>query len=211
MSATANGKVAVQATLTIPSSGAWLCDIEMAEDVALSGRVALAIGDMTLSGTVYRSASFAGMSGARIVAGGAGWGKRVQARGYHQASGLQATQLIGDAARDAGEAIGPVPIGSVGTHYRRATGPASQVFSLLTASVPWWLDDAGVTQFGPRAPGVVLTSYETIDYDPIAGRMTIATDEPTNFRPGKSIREGTINAITWQVTPANVRGEVWVS
>jgi|SRR6478609_6754785 len=217
MSATLNGLQCASARLTLPLYGAWIADMEIAaaED-APSGRCSLVIGDMTLSGTVFRSIEHAGNTRVRVVGGAGKWGKAVAPRGYKSPAGLQLAPILQDAARDAGEALGAIPAQSVGSWYSRRRGAASQVFALLPSGTSWWVDDAGVTQVGARSTGTISTPLDVMSCDGFAGVATIAADELSPIRPGRTLSHPTldsarvIDTVIWHVMSTELRGEVWL-
>ena len=213
--ATANGNSLTDAVLTAPRTGAWIFDGVTAEPVDIAvGPVALTVGDIVLSGTVTRSAAFTGARNFRAVGGRSGWTATVQARGYSSPNGLQLAPLLQDAARDAGEVLGPVAANSAGLAYTRRQGPASQVFALLPVGTEWWVDYLGVTQVGARPVGLATAAIQVQDYDGERGVAFFSTDNPAQFLPGKSLIDPTIgtrviNAIVWRVSDGKLRGEAW--
>ena len=219
MSATLNGHQATELRLTMPRTGAWWADVSIADAVDLSGRVTLVLLDLTLTGTIFRSRKWAGSTKARVVAGGAGWGKTVQARGYQSAQGLQLAPILSDAARECGETMGTVASASVGLHYGRTRAAASQVFALLRALpgyAKWWVDDAGVTQIGTRATGLIQTQTQVDSYDAAEGKLIISADALTQIRPGRTLSDPVagdheVDAVIWSMGETKLRGEVWAA
>lgn len=218
--ATLNGLALTSATLTIPRTGAWLFTGDTSEPVSLATGNTVELGiadDMTLAGTVTRATEFEGSTRFRVVGGRSGWTVTVQPRAYTSGAGLSFAQLAQDAARDAGETLAStVPAASVGTKFARILGPASQVFALLAPGQEWWVDDLGVTQVGARAAGVTTEAFQLIALDGAAGKMTIATDRPSAFRPGQQAPTAnsgtfTINSIVWHVTTDALRGDLWIA
>ncbi len=216
--ATIDGEMLTSARVTLPKTGAWLYDGTTAtSEVTEGARVTLTVAeDMTLSGTVIRAVEFEGRTQFRVVGGKGGWTAPVRAVGYTSSAGLAFAPIAQDAARESGETLGSsVPQVSVGTQYTRRAGPASQVFALLPVGTDWWIDDAGATQFGQRAAGLLMTEFQSMDYDGRSGVLQIATDSPGAFRPGKTIAapnigERLINAVVWHVTTDALRGELWI-
>lgn len=219
MSATVNGNQAVDLRLTMPRTGAWWADVLIADAVELSGSVTIQLLDLTLTGTVFRSRPWAGSTKARILAGGAGWGRTVSARGYQSAQGLQLAPILSDAARECGETMGPVASASVGLNYGRTRAAASQVFSLLRALpsyAKWWVDDAGVTQVGTRATGLIQTPTQVDSYNAAEGKLVISADELTQIRPGRTLSdpvagEHEVDAVIWTMDRMKLRGEIWAT
>lgn len=219
MSATVNGHQAMELRLNLPRTGAWWADASIADAVNLTGRVTLVLLDLTLTGTVYRSKAWAGSTKTRIVAGGGGWKNTIPARGYQSSQGLQLAPILGDAARECGETLGAVSSATVGLNYGRQRGAASQVFSLLKALpgyARWWVDDAGVTQIGTRATGLIQTALQVDSYNAAEGKLIISADQLTQIRPGRTLSdpvagEHEVDAVIWTMERTKLRGEVWAT
>lgn len=213
MSGSVNGAQCTTVGLSMPRVGPWQADVEMATDGALSGRVTLTLADLTLVGTVRRSATHAGVTRARIVAGADGWGSEAPERGYQSPSGLALAQIVGDAARTVGETVGAIS-GTLGGWYGRQRGPASQVFALIRSGY-WWVDDSGVTQIGERPGGLVTAPWDLISSDGAAGSLILGAEELTTFRPGRSLEhpaldgQRVIDFVRWVSAGDELRGEVW--
>jgi hypothetical protein len=216
--ATINGEMLTSARVTFPRTGAWIYDGSTATGEVTEGSTAtLTIADdMTITGTVIRSVEFEGATRFRAIGGKGGWTAPVRPKAYTSSAGLSFAPIAQDAARESGETLGTsLPKDSVGTQYTRRSGPASQVFALLPDGTDWWIDDAGVTQFGQRSTGLIMTEFQSMDYDGRLGVLAMATDAPGAFRPGKTIAapnigERIINAVVWLVTTDALRGELWI-
>ena len=219
MSATVQGRQAVDLRLTFPRTGAWWCDVLIEGDDAIAGSVTLSLIDLTLTGTVFRARPYAGSTRCRLVAGKGGWSRSVNAQGYSSQQGLQLAPILSDAARAVGETMGAVPAATVGTAYGRQRAAASQVFALLRALpgyAKWWLDDAGVTQVGSRATGPIQSPTQVDSYNASEGKLVISADELTQIRPGKTLSDPVagdheVDAVIWVMTRDSLRGEVWAA
>lgn len=213
--ATVGGVPLERATLTVPSSGPWILD-GVTTDVLEGAPTVATVGDITLSGTVVRSATFTGSTRLRMIAGAAGWSRTVLARGYRLAGGLQLAPILADAAREVGETVAGAPSVSVGSWYGRRRGAASQVLRLLPDGVSWWVDYLGITRIGQRATGLVAPAFEVQDFDGARGVISLSTDTPAAFAPGRDIADPTIgartiNAVVWHVGGDRLRGEIWTA
>ena len=151
----ANGQRVISGTLSLPLYGAWVADLVLQTTTALSGPVTLLVGNLTLVGAVYRQAVFAGLLECRLVAGAGGWSKSVGAVGYNNPAGVQASQVLSDAAAAVGETVVVAVPSTVGNQFARfgdspaMPGKAGRVLRSV-AGQQWWIDDAGVTHVGPR-------------------------------------------------------------
>ena len=99
----------------------------------MSGSVTIEIGDLSLTGTITDSGTFAEQRRARVVAGAGGWGTLVVAQHYHNdltddgGGGVLAQTVADDAARLVGETIGTFVVtdARIGADYVRESGLAS--------------------------------------------------------------------------------------
>jgi hypothetical protein len=181
--------------LIVGNYGPWHAECDFEDAPELGTRVTITAGTLKLQGTVVvpQDGSFGGQRKTRIVAGGAGWGKPVSARAYHNDAGVKARLIAEDAAREVGETLGSfVPVAErVGNDYVRQVGPASRTLEdSIGEGIAWWVDYNGLTQVGPR-PGVELnsSSYEVLSYDPRTRIATLAVDDPAAIVVGAELTE----------------------
>ncbi len=187
--ATLNGIPIMSGTLAVPSVGMWTADIAINTDDAISGAAVVVLGNLTLAGTVVRSAPFAGQTRARIVGGSGGWRKRLQERPYSDPNGVSLSMVLGDAARECSEKLGPVS-GAVGPFYARPDDMAS--FSLRAFCPAWYIDTAGVTQIASWPVKSVSTPFTVIDQRADEGVVEIATEDYAAWLPGASFTAPTM-------------------
>lgn len=181
--------------LTVGNVGPWQAECDFEDVPTLASRVTIAVGKFTLSGSVVPSqdGTFGLARRTRIVAGGAGWGRDVTAKAYHNDAGVKARLIAEDAAREVGETLGSfVPVAErVGNDYVRQVGPASRTLEdSIGPNIAWWVDFDGVTQVGSR-PGVELdaSAYEVLSYDPRTRIATLAVDDPGAVVVGSELSE----------------------
>lgn len=199
--------------------GAWVAQVDLEDDAELVGAVALHLGSRVLRGTVDPTAT--GTHGlqrrARIVAGGGGWGRVLERKGYHNDAGVKARLVAEDAARAAGEQLGAfVPVSErVGVDYVREARAASCALEDVLGGAPWWVDDEGITNAGPR-PAVELdpASYQVLAYDPRERVATLAVDDPGAVPIGGILSEHldapqTVRELELTVTPEELRIRAW--
>src|SRR5258708_6814050 len=123
----------------MPFYGTWSADVLLATSETIPTKVTLQVGSLSLSGTVVRTASFAGSRSARIVGGGGGWRKTIPSKGYSHPGGLQLSTVLNDAARESGETISISSDVTLGTSWTRSRAKAEQQLHLLTGG-RWWGD-----------------------------------------------------------------------
>jgi hypothetical protein len=212
------GVPAVRCLLTVPPIGPWYADVDLIDDTALSGRVTLEVGGLSLSGTV--DARHDGTQGVarrtRVVAGGGSWGRTVAAKHYHNDAGVRALLVAQDAAREAGEELGTFSVtGSVGVDYVRSSGAASLALVDVIGSTPWWVDFAGLTQVTERTTSPAAAGAYVLEaYDPRARVATLAVDDLTAIGIGTILSEGldapqTVRELTIDVSPESTRVRAW--
>lgn len=187
-----NGQRLTAVKLVVSNGGPWIADCDFESDPKLSGRVELVIGALKCSGTISKlSGGVYGLQRrARIVAGAGAWADAVPAKQYHNDAGVKAHLVADDAARAVGEQLGAfVPaVERLGKDYVRNTGPAARVLENVAGGVPWWVDYAGVTHGGVRAPvSLDPTAYTVLAYDPRERIATLAMDAPERMAIGSML------------------------
>lgn len=190
--ATLAGLRVTSARVHLPPSGVWTADVDIGEAAALSGRVALVVGGLTLSGTVRPpGGDYQGASRFRLEGGAGGWRKRVVAKAYRLDAGVKLSTVVVDAARAAGETLAPdYTDRRIGRAFVREAGPASRVLAQLQGLL-WWVDVAGLTHLGARpAGGDVGVRFDVLAFDPARRTATLATEAPEGIAVGAVLRSG---------------------
>ncbi len=212
--ATLDGNTVTKARVNVPSWGCWWAGVDLAEPIELAAgtRVSLVIAGQAFSGTIMSGGAFSGRA-AYYLAGGAGsWGKTLPSKPYSDDSGLRLQTVLGDAASEAGETLGPVPSTTLGPHYaRRAGAMASEV---LNAFAPrgWYVDFAGVTQVGLRTATTYTGSAPRVRVDPAVGVYELAVDSLEGLLPGVSV-DGSAPAtdVEFHLTPERLTAKVYAA
>lgn len=186
--------------VTIPRQGAWTADVSLARADDVTGTVALRIGKRTMVGTVRRAALYGGQRRLLMVGGYDGWRRVIPARSYSHAAGVRKSTVLKDAARECGEKIAIAADRVVGAHWWRIKAPASDQLAIFGEA--WWVDDAGVTQTGPRLAGRISSAFTVSARDGSAERTEVATEAFEDWSPGRSFAspqtpdEQTISMVT---------------
>ena len=186
-----NGFRAISGTVSIPQWGPWSADIVLATSDPLVAQATVTIGDLTLSGTIIRMASFAGSRSARVVAGGGGWRKIIPGKGYAHDAGVKLSSVLNDAAREAGEQISVADDRSIGASYTRKKGQAGRALRLLIGS-QWWIDPHGVTQTKVRDATPISSAFTVVGWSGGKGRFEIATEKYSDWMPGRTFTAPTV-------------------
>ncbi len=188
---TVNGTRVATASITIPYYGAWSADVTMPSGATIASPVTIVAGDLTLTGTVTRQASFAGDVSARIVAGGAGWRNELPAKGYSHLIGVKLSSLLTDVANECGERISIDTDRTVGNHWARERASGERTLRLLLDGL-WWVDGEGVTQTGPRPSSAVATPFTLVSRSPARGSLEVATESLAGWLPGNTFTCNTV-------------------
>lgn len=193
----ANGARIISGALSLPLYGVWVADLVLQTTTALSGPVTLLVGNLTLVGAVYRQAVFAGLLECRLVAGAGGWNKSIQAQGYNNPAGVQASQVLSDAAAAVGETVVVAVPSTVGNQFARfgdsptMPGKAGRVLRSV-AGQQWWIDAAGVTHVGPRPSVAIASPFTVEEFHGSSGTLRIATEDPASWLPGNTFTSATV-------------------
>jgi hypothetical protein len=189
--ASLNGNRLTTVALMMPLFGTWTADVVLADSAMITSAIMLVVGDLSLVGSVYRQASFAGSRSARLIGGAGGWRKKIPAKPYSNPSGIRASMVIGDAAREVGETVTLDADGTIGAAYVREAAPASRVLRTLGGSL-WWIDPAGMTHIGARPTGAIASEFTVIHWSGKTGQFEIATENYADWMPGKTFTAPTV-------------------
>lgn len=172
--------------ITVARYGPWAADVVLAGDQLLPTAkfgCRVVLGDLALTGTVFRQASFGGSVRARIVGGALGWRNVIPAAGYDHSFGVLRSSVIKDAAQEVGEKVNIAVDGVIGPHYVRFKAKAERVLRILSGG-QWWIDADGVTQVRPRPTRDVKGQYTATQRQGGSGRFEIATENFSEWMPG---------------------------
>jgi len=179
---TLNGKQVIKLELHVPNQGVWFAYCDLAEQLDLSGKVTIGIGDTSLSGTIDASYSgaFSQQSKYLVVGGANSWGRIVKSRSYHNDAQVSVRTVLSDLATEVGELLGnlDLPNSKFAIDYIRKAGYASKVLEDCAQGAAWWVDFDGTTNIGTRKTSSA-DSFTLLNYDPITKEATIGlTDFP---------------------------------
>lgn len=187
------GQRVITAHVAIPAYGAWSADVSLAVSAPIPSTAApLVLGDLSLLGTVFRAADFAGSRSARVVGGYGGWQKSVPAQAYRGAN-VRISTVLKDAAAAVGERVqvdaSDTNLGS----FTRAAGRASQTLRQV-GGPQWWVAPDGVTHVGPRPASAITSQFDVIAWSGKTGRFTIASETLADWLPGRTFTAPTVGS-----------------
>lgn len=209
MMASLAGQAVTDAAVQIPAWGVWWADVSTTGDDALSGAATLVLADIELRGTIVSGGVHAGRGRYRLAGGAGSWGRDVGPQGYQDDDGVQAATLLQDAASAVGETLGALPQSRLGQHYARTQGPASRVLHEL-APRAWYVDLAGVTQFGERTPRTYTGDAPRVDVDPCGLVTSLATETLAGLLPGVVVDGGEpATDVECVLTPQRLTARIW--
>lgn len=168
-----------------PRWGSWCADIVLATAATLpTGRSSLVVGDMSLVGSVFRTASFSGARSARIVGGAGGWDNTIPAQDYVGSSVLMST-VLRDAATLVGETIKMDVADTNLRRFTREAGPAARVLRQVAGN-SWWISEDGITHIGPIPTKQVKQPFQVIMWSGKTGKFEVATEALAEWIPGNT-------------------------
>jgi hypothetical protein len=201
------------AILAIPWHGVWWADVHFDESIdefVAGAHATLRVNSSLYQATVFRGSNYHGSYRARLVGGAGGWGKQLPVAGYSHSSGVKLSLVLKDITALNGETVSLGKDVNLGSFYVRAAGPASDALR----GCDWYIDEDGITQIRQRSSGVVASDFTFIGGKYADGRLTVATDSPEDWLPGKKfsnlwVNERTISSIIHTFDAKKVRTEVW--
>jgi hypothetical protein len=179
-----NGVRVSHGTITTPTWGLWSGDLELSTDEEIGTTATVVVGNLTLTGFVFRGAPFTSSRSVRVAGGAGGWRRTVAARQYSLAGGVPLSMVLRDLAAETGESVVVANDGAmVGSAWVRETGPASRVLRQLVG-LEWWVDAAGVTRLGARPSSRIASDYLVAKRRAGLGAFTVATEDLVAWQPG---------------------------
>lgn len=188
--ASVNGLQVVGGSLLIPLIGMWTADLRLATSQMVTGQATVVIGNLSLLGTVYRADDYGGQVRVRMVGGYGGWRVSIPPQGYGNASGVQLSTVLQDAASACGEQVNVSSNPNVGNAYVRTQFPTSVAGDVLwqmlsQGFIPaWYVGPSGVTQITAWPSVAVSTPFTVTDQKTDEGLVTIATEDYASWLPG---------------------------
>jgi hypothetical protein len=194
-----SGLRVVSLNVTMSIAGTWVADLELADDTPVDTSpfsAVLAIGNLSLVGTVVRQDSLGGSRHVRLVGGAGGWAKVLPPVGYHRdGGGVTKALVLGDLATLTGERLAIESDADLGEDFERPQAPALRTLEQLVGKT-WWIDEKGMTHTEPRPTGAPIASPHLIeDYDGGAGRIVASTEDYASWVPGAVVE------LPWLTTP----------
>lgn len=193
-----------------PAWGRAWADVELAEAETLTGTQTLVLADLTQVVTIVSGGVVDGVARYRCVAGAGGWGKLIAKQGYNNDAGVKAASVVRAAAAACGETLGTIPAKTLGPHYaRRLDAPASAVLNQLFPNA-WYVDAAGVTQFGARASVEYTGDATRIRTDLAAGVVELNANEIGTLVPGVVVDgHGPASDVEYELDSKRLIVRVW--
>ncbi len=208
-----NGLDVPSVRLFQPWQGAWVADVDFdleAIPVVPKGPVVLRIGTTVLLGTVDPDASgkFGEKARARVVGGGGGWHRNVGSRQFHNDAGVLSSAVILATAAELGEKAVDATPRRLGVDFERTAGAGRRVLD----GRDWYVNLAGVTTVGPRAPAPMSPDVDVLAWDPQAARADVATDSilmPGTILVDPRFGRLTVRDVEQIFTAQGARGSAW--
>jgi hypothetical protein len=202
--------------IRIPRYGLAKAMVTTDADTLLEGAQTLAMGDLSLVGTIERGGLVDGRAVYDWTAGAGGWGSRVtNARVYESAIGVSRFLVCQELAADVGETavLQGADTRLPGTKYLRPyTTERMAVIAhalLLSLGVPWHVAPNGSTIFGERIGAEVPSNSEAVLVEWAADASFFVIDPITEalaaWLPGNTYRGQVINELTISVHEARPR------
>lgn len=217
--ATLDGTPVKRAEITLPYCGVWTADVQLDRTVGIQSSVVLTVGGLVMKGTVYRAGDFLGTTSFRIVGGNGAWSRTLPPVYYKSAFGVNSILIARAAALFCGESLSMDLVDSrpLGEMFVLASCPASRLLDQVCDL--WYVRADGVTRIGSRDNAMIVSKFDVLPdgTDPGRGRITLATDFPEDWVPGRRFSclqfadVQTISSVVHRLDAGKLRTEVWTS
>jgi hypothetical protein len=186
--ATIGGHTVNRARVAWPTWGLWWADVDSPDPAELEGRQALTIASTTFSGTVVRGGAVDGRSAYRLVAGAGGVSKPLPKRGYVNDAGVALSNVLADAAREAGETLVTAGLSTrLGPHYARQAGETLGDLLQRHAPQAWYADADGALRLGTRAASTYAGTAPRTKVDPLGAVVDLVVESLEDLAPGVQV------------------------
>lgn len=213
---TLNGAPVLRGRIDVPRAGVWHAELELDSDAAPDGAATIAGARVRLLGTVASAGidPATGRVTARVVGGRAGFATALAARQYR---GAPLRIVVGDALRDAGEALAPSSdadvLATVRAQWIRAGVAASEALAqaLDGTGATWRVLADGAVWVGREAwPAATLPDDAlALRDDPLERVTDYTVDTTPDVRPGTVIDGRRASRIEHSIEPGAARLRVW--
>lgn len=206
--ATINGNTVIKARLQIPKWGVWWATVELDKPIELTGAVSLVIADLELHGTVKSGGPWQGRARYHVAGGAGAWATVIPSKDYSNDLGVKLETIATDAASACGERLGAIPSTRVGPKYVRRSGRASLVLDDY-APQAWYVDGAGVTQFGARTAASFTAKHVVQSHDVAHSRLVVAAESIATLLPGAIVDGVEALDVVHELSSAGLRSTIW--
>lgn len=205
------------ARLTLPLRKRWHLDVRlMAMGTGdLDATQTFKFQNVTYTGTIFRTKDDAGSRSARIVGGKGGLSTVLPAKGY-SGNTITLALVLGDLAKECGEAIVVDTDRNLGSAWVRAEQPASRTLDILTDG-QWWMAPDGTihTHQSSRDVSPIASNYMATRWRGAMGLYAIVPDAPGDWTPGRTFSNtsvsGTVSRVELDITAQELTMRVMTS
>jgi hypothetical protein len=204
-------------TISVPRVGAWHADLVVDKPDALTGRVAVNIGEgaVVLRGSVAQGGAFVDTTRVRLVAGAGGLGTIAEPKHY---SGVSLGLVLGDLLSKAGETLSATADSSVLSrpveHWTTLGLPIGRIIARLMSSVAadavWRVLPDGTVWVGIETwpdSGLTEDDYQ-ITHQADEQDMAVVGIEVPRLMPGTTLGGRPVSYVEYKIGPG-VRMEAW--
>lgn len=151
---TYGGAGIVRGSIFHPARGAWVADIEVNTDAAITGTQTLSLPGLDLVGTVVEGGVVGVRQKMRVVAGRGGLGKDVKGQPFNRAQVRTVVNyLLGQVGETLDAQSDAAVLGQQLAHWTHRTGSCGRGLDLLMDAIgsTWYVTPAGAIHIGDRA------------------------------------------------------------
>jgi hypothetical protein len=179
--------------LDVPNRGTWLARVTLtdAQGPVEGDVVTLALGPLSLVGTVISAGQHGGVATARVVGGHGGWRQAPTGLSFQNDANLSKKELASALASAVGETISSSN-DTIGVNW--SFDPLASAGSNLDLLGDWYMREDGVTVLGTR-PDLAEFVATVSEYEGLEGRASCQIEEyqADRFLPGALISAASLD------------------
>lgn len=192
-SVTLNGAPVISLSLSLPLSGAWSANLELAAGAAPAPGAAafLQLPGQSLEGLVKRAGAFGERAQLRVIGGLVDWETRLEAKHYQNTN---VSTVLEDMGVETDQ-----PVTDALAFWSRREGTRREALQTVAEHLQlnWRVNPDGTVRLRPEAPATVNPGAVELERDEARGLVTLAVERATVL-PGTVVNDDSVGDVLYE-------------